>query len=77
VRVTWHHAFSASASVLPVTDEWEYRFELQHRDSGQPLATWTAEIKLSIARPADISSAKMTVRATNLDTPLEVGFTKK
>lgn len=77
VRVTWHHSFSASAAVLPVTDEWEYRFEVLHRDSNQPLATWTANISLSIANPADISGAKMKVRATNLPKPLEVGFLKK
>jgi hypothetical protein len=77
VRVTYHHAFSASAAVLPVTDEWEYRFELSHRDSNLALATWTANIDLSIAKAADISAAKLKIRATNVKHVLEVAFTKK
>jgi hypothetical protein len=77
VRVTWHHGFAASAAVLPVTDEWEYRFELLHRGSATPLASWTANIDLSIAKTSDIANAKLKVRATGLEKPLEVVFTKK
>ena len=77
VRVTYHHAFSASAAVLPVIDDWEYHFELLHRDSNLPLATWTANIDLSVAKATDISSVKLKVTATNIEKPLEVPFSKK
>jgi hypothetical protein len=77
VRVNWTHAFAASSAVLPVTDAWEYRFELLHRDSVAPLATWSANIDLSIAAAADLANAKLKVRATGLEKPLEVSFIKK
>ena len=77
ISVAWGHAFSASAKVLPVTEDWEYRFELLHPDSALPLATWNVTVALSISRPADISTAKMEVRATGLAEPLSVAFKRK
>lgn len=77
VRVSFGHAFAASAAVLPVTDQWEYRFELLHKDSASPLATWSVNVDLSIARPQDIANARLKVRATGLEKPLEVPFVKK
>src|SRR5690606_38945067 len=50
VRVSFGHSFAASAAVLPVTDQWEYRFELLHKDSAAPLASWTVNVDLSIGR---------------------------
>lgn len=77
ITVDWGHAFAASAKVLPVTEDWEYRFELLHKDSALPLATWNVTVGLSITRPTDITTAAMTVRATGLDEPLKVAFKKK
>jgi hypothetical protein len=77
VRVSWVHALAASSAVLPLSDNWEYRFELLHKDAALPLATWTVEIDLRIQKPADIDKAKLVVRATGRAAPLEVGFTKE
>lgn len=77
ITVDWGHAFAASAKVLPVTEDWEYRFELLHKDSALPLATWNVTVALSISKPTDITTAAMTVRATGLDEPLKVAFKRK
>jgi hypothetical protein len=77
VRVQFDHDFAATAAVLPVTDQWEYRFELLHKDSNQPLASWTVDVDLSIDKPADVANAKIKVSATGMDKPLEVPFQKK
>jgi hypothetical protein len=77
VRVSFGHSFAASAAVLPVTDQWEYRFELLHKDSAAPLADWSVSVDLSIARPEDITKAKLKVRATGIEKPLEVAFSKQ
>jgi hypothetical protein len=63
--------------VLPVTEDWEYRFELLHTQSARPLATWTAKIDLKVSSPADINKAKLRIAATGLEEPLEVAFERK
>ena len=77
VRVLFEHSFAATAEVLPVSDAWEYQFELLHEGSATPLATWSVNVDLSIAKTSDIANAKIKVSATGLEKPLEVGFAKK
>ncbi|MBZ0136080.1 MAG: hypothetical protein K8I27_06885 [Planctomycetes bacterium] len=77
IRIEWGHAFAASSKVLPVTEDWEYRFELLHSDSALPLATWSVSIGLGISRPDDINTAAMKVRATGLDETLNVAFKRR
>lgn len=77
VKITFKHAFAAASNVLPVTEDWEYRFELHHRGTHQALATWSANISLKINRPDEIGKAKLKVTATGMSEPLLVPFEKK
>ncbi|MBX3461260.1 MAG: hypothetical protein KF696_15045 [Planctomycetes bacterium] len=74
VLVRFTHSFAASSNVLPVSDEWEYRFELMQRANPKPLAVWSAHVSLRISKPEDIAAARMKVDATGLEQPLSVPF---
>ncbi|MCA8945634.1 MAG: hypothetical protein KDB29_05370, partial [Planctomycetes bacterium] len=77
IKVRFDHAFAASAAVLPATEQWEYQFELQHKDSASPLARWSVKVDLSVAKESDIRNATLKVNATGLDKALEVKFKAK
>lgn len=74
VTVSFTHGFAASSNVLPVSDEWEYRFELVHRADPKPLATWSSSVSLRINKPEDIGGARIKINATGLEQPLSVPF---
>ncbi len=77
VKITFKHAFAAATNVLPVTEDWEYRFELHHKGTHQALATWTANISLKINKPDEVGRAKLKVTATGMAEPLLVPFERK
>jgi hypothetical protein len=77
VKITFSHGFAAGSNVLPATEEWEYSFELHHKDSARPLATWNNSIKLKVAKPADIDTVKLRVDIANKAEPLLVPIQKK
>jgi hypothetical protein len=77
VAIKFRHVINASATTLPLKEEWEYRFELIHKGLAEPLATWGGSVKLKIESEADLASAKLHVTGTELPAPLAVGITRK
>lgn len=77
VKVGCTHSLSVTSDVLPLTEAWEYRFELRHKSTREAIATWTMSVGLKINKPEDIARAKLTLTATGLEKALEVALTEK
>ena len=77
VKLSCTHALSVTSDVLPLNEAWEYRFELRHKSMRENLATWSMNVSLKIAKPQDISKARLMLTATGLEKALEVAITER
>lgn len=74
VRLDFDHVLSATSTALPLSEDWQYRFQLLHDGADTPLATWTVRIQLAIDEAEDIDDAELVVEATGVDDELSVPF---
>jgi hypothetical protein len=71
------HGFAASSSVLPVSEDWEYGFELHHRPSREVLAQWSWSVAMSLRQAQQLDDAQLLITGTGLRQPLEVPFARR
>jgi hypothetical protein len=74
VTIRLGHALSATSQVLPLHEDWEYRFELRHRGKDDALAVWHVTVRVDINTPADLEQAAIEVRATGMEGPRHFHF---
>ncbi|MCC6575211.1 MAG: hypothetical protein IT462_15650 [Planctomycetes bacterium] len=77
VKASYRHSLSATSAVLPLSDVWEYRFELLYGKSGQLLATWFFNAELKIASDAAIKTAQVKLTWTGKTDALAVSLVEK
>jgi hypothetical protein len=77
VGVTFCHVMDISSATLPMAEDWDYRFELLHKDMLEPLESWEARIAFKLASEADLGRAKLRVRATGANGEVETPVTPR
>jgi hypothetical protein len=74
VDIRFTHSLAVTSRVLPLLEDWEYRFALNHQDAAKPIAVWSGKIDLHIKDSTRIASAEMVISTTGMKKPLMVGF---
>lgn len=77
LEIQFTHGLQASSETLPLGEHWEYRFELFHKESPVPLATWMGDVDLDIANADAINSATIKVNGSAIKKPIEAAFAAK
>ncbi|MCF6228881.1 MAG: hypothetical protein L3J82_09540 [Planctomycetes bacterium] len=74
VSFSFQHSLAITSRVLPLLEDWEYRFELLHKNATKPIAVWSGKIDLHIKEASKIAAAEMTVSTTGMSKPMVVKF---